>query len=418
VSLTVTTDDFAVSTPTLRRSARRGAFWIAAAAFAILVAVVSLALTGSPSPGDPLSPTNPAPTGSQAVAEVLRDQGVTVTSATTLAQARDAITSRNATTVLIYDPGAILDRGQLTEIAGLAGTVVLVEPGFAALDALTPGVANAGAASGPFDSPDPETDGGCRVDALAHTETIAGDGSGYRFTGEGDAPAQCLRTGEDVYSLVSVDVDGGTRTVLGIPDVLSNEGVIAQDNAALALALLGGTENLVWYLPSLSDAGPSTAPPSLADLSPGWVIPLMLLVFLVAAAAAVWRGRRFGPLVVERLPVVVRASETMEGRARLYEKNSARLHALDALRIGAVVRLARECGLPRTAGIDEVVQAVASTTARPAATVRALLQDTEPRTDADLVRLSDELLLLERTVADALRPDPSHRRTEEKPAND
>jgi hypothetical protein len=418
VSLTVTTDDYAVSTPTLRRSARRSAFWIAAAAFAIVVALVSLALTGSPTPGDPLSPTNPAPAGSQALAEVLRDQGVTVTSATTLTEAREAITSRDETTVLIHDPGAILDRDKLTEIAGLAGTIVLIEPGFAALDALAPGIASAGVASGPFDSPDPETDGGCRLDALAQTDTIAGDGSGYRFTGEGESPTQCLRSGDGVYSLMSLEVDGGTRTILGIPDVLSNEGVIARDNAALALTLLGSTENLVWYLPSLSDAGPSTAPPTLAELSPGWVIPLMLLVFLVAIAAAIWRGRRFGPLVVERLPVVVRASETMEGRARLYEKNSARLHALDALRIGAVVRLARECGLPRTAGLDEVVDAVASTTARPAADVRALLRDAEPRSDADLVRLSDDLLLLERAVAGALRPDPAHRRTEEKPAHD
>ncbi len=40
-------------------------------------------------------------------------------------------------------------------------------------------------------------------------------------------------------------------------------------------------------------------------------------------AAAFWRGRRFGPLVVENLPVTVRASETMLGRARLYEKSRA-----------------------------------------------------------------------------------------------
>ena len=66
----------------------------------------------------------------------------------------------------------------------------------------------------------------------------------------------------------------------------------------------------------------------------------MILLLLVFLAAAFWRGRRLGPLVVENLPVVVRASETMEGRARLYQKSSARLHALDALRIGAIQRLA------------------------------------------------------------------------------
>jgi hypothetical protein len=419
--VTVTTDEYAVSTPTLRRSARRSAYWIGAVVFALVIALVTLALTGSAPPGDPLSPTNPAPVGSQALAEVLRDEGVTVTPSTSLEQTREAAGSRAETTVLISDPDGLLSPDQLNEVAGLASSVVLVEPGFAALDALTPGIAGAGAVSGPLESSSGSSTGddagGCRIDAVSRTDTIAGDGSGYRVTDESTPAALCLGSGEDVYSLLSVEADGTTRTILGIPDVLSNEGVIAGDNAALALGLLGGTENLIWYLPSFGDTGIDT-PPTLAELSPPWVIPFTSLVFLVAIAAALWRGRRFGPLVIERLPVVVRASETMEGRARLYEKNSARLHALDALRIGAVVRLARECGLPRTASVDEVVATVASTTGRPEASVRALLRDTEPRTDADLVRLSDELLLLERTVAGVLRPDPSHRRTEEKPAHD
>ena len=70
------------------------------------------------------------------------------------------------------------------------------------------------------------------------------------------------------------------------------------------------------------------------------------MLVLVALGAVFWRSRRVGPLVVENLPVVVRASETMEGRARLYERSNSRLHALDALRVGTVARLARTCGLP------------------------------------------------------------------------
>jgi hypothetical protein len=102
--------------------------------------------------------------------------------------------------------------------------------------------------------------------------------------------------------------------------------------------------------------------------------------------------------VVENLPVVVRASETMEGRARLYQKSSARLHALDALRIGAIQRLATQCGLSRLAEVDEVVAAVAALTDTDRIRVGDLLVDAVPATDRELVRLSDDLLELERAV--------------------
>ena len=124
----------------------------------------------------------------------------------------------------------------------------------------------------------------------------------------------------------------------------------------------------------------------------------MVLLLLVFLAAAFWRGRRLGPLVVENLPVVVRASETMEGRARLYQKSSARLHALDALRIGAIARLATQCGLSRLAGVDEVVAAVATLTGADSIRLRELLIDTVPTTDRELVRLSDDLLEVERAA--------------------
>ena len=47
---------------------------------------------------------------------------------------------------------------------------------------------------------------------------------------------------------------------------------------------------------------------------------------------ALWQGRRIGPLVAEDLPVVVRASETVEGRGRLYRSRRARDRAASALR--------------------------------------------------------------------------------------
>lgn len=137
---------------------------------------------------------------------------------------------------------------------------------------------------------------------------------------------------------------------------------------------------------------------------PGWVLPTEFLAVLVVLAAALWRGRRFGPLVIERLPVIVRASETMEGRARLYQRASARRHALDSLRIGTIGRLASLCGLPVLATVDEIIGAVAALTASDPADIRALLVDEVPRNDAQLIALSNRLRELETTVASATRP--------------
>jgi hypothetical protein len=122
-----------------------------------------------------------------------------------------------------------------------------------------------------------------------------------------------------------------------------------------------------------------------------------VIVLLLGAtlAAGIWRGRRLGPLVAEKLPVVVRSNETMEGRARLYERARAREHALDALRIGTIGRLATVCGLPRRASVDEVIDAVVGLTGRDEVEVTALLLERVPSSDAELVRLSDDLLALE-----------------------
>ncbi|MCU1506291.1 MAG: hypothetical protein JWP05_1260, partial [Microbacteriaceae bacterium] len=113
--------------------------------------------------------------------------------------------------------------------------------------------------------------------------------------------------------------------------------------------------------------------------------------------------RRLGPLVIENLPVTVRASETMEGRARLYQRSSARLHALDSLRIGSIDRLGVACGLPRSATVDDVAAAVAGLIAADPNRIMGILVDSIPANDRELIRLSDELLRLEQAVSDAVK---------------
>jgi len=132
----------------------------------------------------------------------------------------------------------------------------------------------------------------------------------------------------------------------------------------------------------------------------------MVLLIVVTIAAGVWRGRRFGPLVVEDLPVHVPAEETGEGRARLYARSAARDRALDQLRIGTIRRLAEALRLPRSAHVDAVVAGAADASGRAAASVRALLVDAPATGDRDLVGRARDLDALEREVRTALRPHP------------
>jgi hypothetical protein len=378
-----------VVTPTVRTSLKRTAFWSIGSVVAVLIAIVLLLVRGVSGPGGVfLSATNPAPGGAMAVAEVLRDRGVTVEVVDTQRDAKAALDGTDAT-LLFHDADAYLEPDRLDGIVSLAAHTVIVEPDFATLREVVPEVSAAGAVEGVLKAD-------CAIPAVSNAGTVLGDGSGYRLTTESAGAVTCLGSGDDVHSLIQVAHDDHTVTVLGASAALTNEHVAKNGNAALALTLLGEHDTLVWYQPTLADVAGGSA--TIADLTPEWVSPALALMFLVVIAAGVWRGRRLGPLAVEHLPVTVPANETMDGRARLYQKASARLRALDALRVGTVSRLAVVCGLPPSASVAEVAAFTASVTGRNLHEVRRLLLEAEPATDRELITLSDDLLTLEKAA--------------------
>ncbi|HEY4226682.1 MAG TPA: DUF4350 domain-containing protein [Pseudolysinimonas sp.] len=383
------TDDALTATP--GSALRRRLPWIVVAVV-VLLAVIVVVIVQSAGSGsdDPLSATNPAPDGSRAVVQVLEQHGVHVIPTDSLQATRKAVEGAQSATVLVFDPASLMTSDQRADLLGLGTEVVAVEPDVLAAPDFIPGVGVAGEVDGTFAAD-------CELTAVQKAGTVAASGLGYRVSDDAHDVTACL-TKNTVSALVH-DGDGvAPVTILGLGTVLENGTIATKGDAALALNLLGQHPTLVWYISSYADLqdGPT---PSLAELTPGWVTPLLILLVIAGIAAAVWRGRRFGPIVVENLPVVVRASETMEGRARLYSRAKARLHALDALRIGTVDRLARAVGLPRTATVDEVIAAVSALTGRDRAGVAAVLLDATPLSDAELVRLSDELLTLEAAVA-------------------
>ena len=385
-----------VVTPTLRATGRRWLFWVAAAVFVVLVAIVILVAQGSgTASGVPNSPEDPSPVGAKAIAQVLGQEGVDVATPTSFAAARSALASGG--TLFVVDPDHYLPTARLEELAKSADHVVLLSPGRDALAALAPGVRAAGTVGARTLS------ASCDLPAAVRAGTVSGTGSGYRVDSSARATS-CFPSGDRVRSVVDLSHDGLRVTVVGTTSVFTNEAVPLHGNAALALGLLGDQRHLTWYLPGFEDAGAGDTPQTIGELTGAWVTPALILLLVTAIVAGFWRGRRLGPLVIERMPVVVRSAETVEGRARLYQRGSARLRALDALRIGAIARLASSCGLPRTATVDDVIEAVASVTGEGSRGIRELLLDADPTTDRELVALSDALLDLERRTAAAVHP--------------
>jgi hypothetical protein len=402
-----------VVTPTVRATGRRALFWIVAAVFVLIVAVVALAITGSASgTGTPYSATDAGPSGSKALAQVLAQHGIRVAVPGTLAAARSALRGSGVrgggATLVLVDPNDYLGASQLRTLAGLTARVVLIEPSYTQLEQLAPGVVEAGEVG------NRALAAGCALEAARRAGTISGVGIGYRVTADAVSPVDCFGSGRSTFSVVESGAADHRVTVVGAGTVFSNEHVIDRGNAALALGVLGRSDRLVWYLPTIDDAAAS-GNPTIGQLTPLWVSPVVLLLIIAAIAAAVWRGRRMGPLVIENLPVIVRARETMEGRARLYQRGGARLHALDTLRIGTLGRLAATCGLSRRATADEIASTVAVATGRELGGIRALLLDASPATDRELVDLSDRLLELERATASAVRPSVSSSKPQRQP---
>ncbi len=258
----------------------------------------------------------------------------------------------------------------------------------------------AGAATGPIDEVACDVATARRAESLSDGQrllTIDDEARGAGFTG-------CFRDGEFGYAVVFGEAD---LALVAAATPFENGRIAEHGNAALAIGLAGASDELVWYLPGPGDADAEAAP-TLGDLTPGWVSPVLVLAIAVVIAAGMWQGRRFGPLVAENLPVHVPAGETSEGRARLYARNAARTHALDQLRIGAIQRIASALRLPRTAHVDDVSAAAAAATGREPAAVRRLLADDAPAGDRDLVRLAADLTTLEDQVRATLAPATSH----------
>ncbi|MFR0352951.1 DUF4350 domain-containing protein [Streptomyces sediminimaris] len=363
----------------------------------LLAAAVVIAVVRSDTRHGELDPRSVGPYGSRAVAELLAERGVATRVVTTLDEARAA--AAPDTTLLVAVPD-LLTRPQQTRlhssIAASGGRTVLVAPGSSSVEELVPDVTADPAIS--FDStlaPD------CRLPAARRAGSA--DTGGIRYSTTRLDADECYPS-ERLSTLLRVPAASGNgdTVVLGAPDILLNDRLDKQGNASLALQLLGSRPHLVWYLPSLSDtsATGTGGKKGFLDLLPsGWLWGTLQL-FVAAALTALWRARRLGPLVPERLPVAIRASETVEGRARLYRKANARDRAAAALRSSTRIRLAPLVGVPVTQAHapEALLPALSAHLRGDGQALRSLLFGPPPSDDTALIALADQLDALEREV--------------------
>ncbi|WP_309068436.1 DUF4350 domain-containing protein [Microbacterium sp.] len=367
-----------------RRGRRRSVLgWIAlGAAVLLLGGLLSLFATRDWTPRPPLDPEGPGADGARAIVQILREQGVEVIPTTRRAETLERLDA--STTLVLTDPWT-LSEDTIQELVAAAGDTVVLDADGAVADLLIPGASYAGYG-------DEAVAPACTLPVAERAGAIE---PGRALTAPAGAEG-CYPVGEG-FGLVRAPGGAGHVTLIDGTVLFANEQLARQGNAALGLGLIGTHERVVWYVPSFEDAEDGGAAPTLGELTPPWVTPAIVLLLLSGLAAALWRGRRFGPLVAERLPVTVRGSETLEGRARLYARASEPAHAAELLRQGAASRMARRLGMPPNAAPLEVADAAAARLGAPASVTRAILTHV-PSSDADLASLGRRLRDLEDAV--------------------
>lgn len=354
---------------------------------AILAIIFAAALVAVLARGDQtfgaLEPESYEPGGSRALAQLLKGQGVDVRTVRTFGDARAVATGA---TLLVTSPELVKPE-RLAELRSQAKDIVLVAP--RTLDQLVPGVSKIGSEDVAVRQPEctvaaAVAAGDARLGGIVYHATLSGVRSCYQGT------------------LLQVPHQGGgTVTLLGAGDPLTNDEISENGDAALSMRLLGRNPRLVWYLPSTSDPALDTVKLSFYDLIPdGWRFGVLQLG-IAAAVIALWRARRLGPVVTEPLPVVVRSAETTEGRARLYRRSGSADHAGDILREAARARLRPLLGLPVDADQAAVVESVARRSGWDENRVGALLYGPLPGNDPELVRMASELDELETRVGES-----------------
>jgi hypothetical protein len=366
----------------------RSARWVVLAIVVIVGVALLTAYLTAPRPGGRLDPASTSPDGARAIVTLLRDRGVDVVVADDIAAAERA--ARPGTLIVVAQTVYLIDDDVLHRLADLPGDRLLLEPMSRTREALAPAIRLDGGTSL----------GGAKPACNLREANRAGAvqfGLSDAYKAAGDLPVTRCYDG----ALVRYSTDKRTVTAVGTADFVTNSALLKEGNAALAMNLAGELPRVIWYAPQKSEreSDNSGGTANLTSLFPGYVRWIILQLGVAVALLALWKGRRIGPLVAEQLPVVVRASETVEGRGRLYRSRRSRDRAAAALRTASLQRMLPRLGLDQNAAQPAVVQAIAERCGLHPQAVAHTLYGPPPGDDPNLVSLARELDNIERQVA-------------------
>ena len=343
----------------------------------------------------PLDPMNPKAEGSQALARVLARQDVDLTIVRTKKDLEKQLSKQENVTVVISDNRVGIGEGvpELLVSKKVRRSVVLA-PTDEVLGQLKTDMAIL-------------SEGMAVADPPSHCNNLLGKARtvskvGLMYTPMGVMPQgsfQCMsQPGGAQVVLLPRTKDHPETLLLVSASWFVNGSITEDDNAAAALAALSPTQNVVWYSPSESNtAATGGIGFTTRDLLPNWVQPMMILLAWVFLLFAFWRGRRFGRLATEPLPVVVKASETTQSLGRMYAQACEPEPMIAALQEQLRPRLARALYLPSSAGQQALVSALARRSGRKEQELLYLLYGS-PTTESEMVSMARGLTALEQEV--------------------
>ncbi|WP_261624467.1 DUF4350 domain-containing protein [Nesterenkonia marinintestina] len=373
----------------LRRWLSRRRFWLVLGLAAILAGVVYVVLQDDAP--ERYATDSPRLDGYGAMVEVLEDRGTDVVTVRSGVAALQALEDDPDAMLVVHEGNRPANPETLDDLVSEDRPTVWISPnsalGLPELDGVSRYAVGADLAVGA-----PLSAGSrCAHPAAEAAESVPPPVELFSLEGS-SAEALCFETEDASEAYAMIETDHGI--VLGTPAAFTNREIVEEGGAALALHLFGAEDRVVWYSPAQWDVGPTgdQGVEDPTDLLPEWFGLLAVWLLVCTGLFIVVAGRRHGPVVSESLPVLVPASESAEGRGRMYQQSDAIVPSARTLRAAALVRSAR---LLRLGAADEqvVVEAAARQTGRPAQQVRRLL-------DVDGLRSNRDLVAFARRIAD------------------
>jgi hypothetical protein len=380
--------------PRARDSRWRPSRWAIALAMVALL-VLAAVITGPPGDTEPLDPDGTDRAGLRGVRDLLASVGVA--SEVSLDPPRD----RSTRVFVPLDQLGTQRREAFLDWVREGGTLVVADPRSLLHDLAPTGAGFAGV----FGATPRRT--GCDLPALAEVGEVVHGGWVDLEVAEG--ATGCFPGGPDEAWLVVLDEGEGTIVALGSAEPFTNGQLDRGDNAVLAAALLGPAPGAALVIVPRAPVGEGDV--ALLDLVPVRVWRGLAVLLLALVLGVVWRGRRLGLPVPERLPPVVPAAELARSVAGLLQRARSRPGAAALLRAHARQEVADRLGATRASVPEELVELAVARTGVPPEVARTALLDAPVGDDEALVEVARAAATLRAALSGGRAAPTSPRRT-------